>query len=550
MTPAKLLDLVEPIGLVDGAARLSAVIRQFSASAEIYAVAIVEQDVPLGILTRTRVMEMAATSNVAVNRRLCVSDLVEVVPQLDGQTPVTNLILDRHPDDFSSFARGVLVLEGQHVLGLLSLPALLRAVARERVVMGAEKNRPAPAALPPVLPQSSRLETTPALSAETVLGTLAHEIRTPLTGMMGLAEILQNRLREPDLKDMAETIVRSGEALNRLLSDALDFAALQAGQLHLSPEPADMADLVRDLRRLWGPMATGKGLGFNVALQTQLGSVIEVDLGRLRQVANNLISNALKFTETGRIDVLFTIKRPVGAALQLCLDVRDTGAGLSHAQKKTLFNFFEKGDAVSDEPGWGLGLSISKALSRHLGGGLEVTDNAAQGTVFSLSVPVQPVERTASSIRRRGRLPSGKFSLGNILLVEDHDACAMIFRTAIEKAGWQVDHAKSLDEAAQYLERHVYQAVLTDLHLLDGTGLSLIEALRDRSDLSEDLAIIALTGDTRTAATSLALAHGADRVIAKPVRAPELVAQLAEAVLRKGHAGRLRQEPKPKDLAV
>lgn len=533
----KLSDLAEPISPVAASARLSTVIQKFTSQTDIPCVVVLEEGRPLGILTRIRAMEMAATSHEAVNSRLCVGDVVEIVPQFDGEILAFSLVMNRHEDDFSRLEAGALVMRDNKVEGVLSLPALLRAVAREQAVI--------PKSSPEKGTRSGAEKGSATLPVATVLGALAHEVRTPLTGIMGLAEILQQRVRETELKQIAEAIIRSGEALDRILSDTLDFASLQAGQLKLSPEPCDISDFATDLRRLWGPVATSKGLGFKVSLQSDVGSLIDVDLGRLRQVANNLISNALKFTRSGRVDVSIAIDAGARGAEQLRLDVSDTGPGLSPAQKDVMFDFFVRGDAVRDEPGWGLGLSICKALSGHLGGALKVHDRPGGGTVFSVCLPVQPIQPNQSGGGDRVRIKTGKFRLGRILLVEDHDACGLIFQTALVRAGWEVDHVKSLSEAADYLDHQTYQAVLTDLHLLDGSALSLIDALRQRSDIPETMAVIALTADTRTAATSLALAHGADRVVTKPVRGPELVAQVSEVLLKRGA---LDDEPVPRRL--
>ena len=372
------------------------------------------------------------------------------------------------------------------------------------------------------------------------LSEMAHEIRTPLTAIMGLSDMLSSRLKDDHNKDIAQTIVRSSETLDRILTDTLDYASLEAGKLSFRSEAADLTEMAEDLRRLWSAEASRRSLSFRVGFVPDGPHCVETDLGRVRQIANNLISNALKFTRDGEVSATLTTQS-VGQALMLKLSVTDTGRGLTDAQRQRFMDVFEKGPAPHGAKGWGLGLTISRALAMALGGQLTYADNPAGGSVFTLSIPVSAVAKEQSDPIAMPR--RGKFQLGDILLVEDHEASAMVVINALEQAGWTVHHAGTLYAAESYIALTAFQAVLTDLHLPDGNALGFIDGVRSRSGPNADVPIIALTADISQGRLQSCLANGADRALKKPIAGPELVATIADVLM-----SRASNPPSPVEL--
>ena len=220
----------------------------------------------------------------------------------------------------------------------------------------------------------------------------------------------------------------------------------------------------------------------------------------------------------------------------LSLAVTDTGRGLSAEDRERYLQAFEKAASTDGAPGWGLGLSISQALAKHLGGKLNHADNPLGGSVFTLIVPVKaariPVWTDAGTPKR------GKFELGDVLLIEDHEASAMVTIDALEQAGWTVHHAGTIDAAELYSTRTSFQAILTDLHLPDGNAMTLIDALKRRQGPNTNTPIIVMTADITDGRRQACLAMGADRALKKPVAGPELVATLAD-VLMSNAAGQM-----------
>jgi len=306
--------------------------------------------------------------------------------------------------------------------------------------------------------------------------------------------------------------------------------------LSVRNEKADLSELVDDLRRLWSGEASRRGLSFRVGFIPDGPHFVETDLGRVRQIASNLISNALKFTREGEVAVTLSTQS-IGQALMLNLNVTDTGRGLSESQRERFMQVFEKGPEIDGVKGWGLGLTISRALATALGGQLRHSDNSGGGCVFSLSIPVTAAAKEAHNWIEQPKPKRGKFQLGDVLLVEDHEASAMVVINALEQAGWTVHHAGTLHAAESYTALTEFQAILTDLHLPDGNAMSFIDGLRRRGGLNSQVPIIALTADISDGRRQACLAMGADRALKKPISGPELVATIADILMSRaaGH---------------
>lgn len=529
-------DLAEKVRLVSAETSLAAVQRSLIAEPECHFLTVIRDRKPVGVVARAAVMELAATSGPAAVEALNVGELISAQPlRAEASTPAAKLALAHRSDDFARLQNGVIITDARRYIGVLSLPKLLKAVAEENAARArAMQNTPRPAETEPV-PVETDISRPSATAGDTqfLLATLAHEVRTPLTGMMGLAEMLAARMPDVETRDIAETIVRSGDTLDRILKDTLDFVSLESGHLKPQAEPSDLNDLVSDLRRLWSAQAARRKLSLHVSFSPDGPHRIDVDLGRVRQVVNNLVSNALKFTHEGGVSVVIGTQ-PLGQSLMLSVEVADTGRGISGDDKTRFFKAFERGEMPKDAPGWGLGLTISHALARHLGGRLSVSDNPGGGSVFTLMVPVSRSAVVTMPTRKAPK--SGQFTLGEVLVIEDHEACAMIVLEALQQAGWAVRHAHSITQAEDLISSQSFQAILTDLHLVDGSALALIDRLRRRSDSYGSIPILAMTADISEGTRKACMAMGADRALNKPIQGPALVATLADVLMSRAAA--------------
>lgn len=523
--PVCLGDFVETARPISASAPLSQVVELFKRDTSADYFILVRDKRPAGLISRVMAFEFAISSGEESMSRLPIGDLVTARALiLKANTTVQEFVKKAGIQINQLITRGCIIVEDKRFKGVLS-PAKLQDAL---IASCAE------AEYQPVQPVTEDADD-PDIAASRpmpspLLGTLAHEIRTPLTAIMGLSEMLSTRIKDEQNKDIAQTIVRSSQTLDRILTDTLDYASLEAGKLTVRSDRADLSELADDLRRLWSTEAARRGLSFRVGFVPDGPHLVETDIGRVRQIANNLISNALKFTREGEVSVTLSTSK-IDANLQLDLTVKDSGRGLSEDQRERFMKVFEKGPDVEGVKGWGLGLSISHALASALGGELRHADNPQGGSMFSLSVPVRAAEKAAETRIERAKPKRGKFQLGDVLLVEDHEASAMVVINALESAGWTVHHAGTIHAAEAYTSLSAFQVVLTDLHLPDGNALTFIERLRRRGGLNAQVPIVALTADISDARRQDCLAMGADRALKKPIAGPELVATIADVLM-------------------
>ncbi|MEM9055529.1 MAG: ATP-binding protein, partial [Pseudomonadota bacterium] len=418
-------DFVEKAKPISATAPLSRIIDMFQTDASAQYFILVRDKRPAGLISRTHAFELAVGAGQGNLDRLAIGDLITARALILKADTTVQRFLAKAGDKLAAvITRGCIIVEDRRFKGVLSPSKLQEALIASLAEMPQSRGSA------PIIPAAS-LEDPP---SSPLLGSLAHEIRTPLTAIMGLSEILATRIRDEENRDIAQTIVRSGQAIDRILTDTLDFASLEAGKLTIRNESADLTELISDLRRLWATEASRRGLAFRVGFIPDGPHWIDADLGRIRQIANNLISNAVKFTREGEVNVSLTTQ-PMGQSLMLTLSVTDTGRGLNAEQRERYMQVFEKGPESGGAKGWGLGLTISRALASALGGQLRHSDNPGGGSIFTLTIPVsrtmsEPVNWMDQPVPRKG-----KFELGDILLVEDHEASAMVVINALEQGG-------------------------------------------------------------------------------------------------------------------
>ena len=228
------------------------------------------------------------------------------------------------------------------------------------------------------------------------LAVMTHEVRTPLSGIIGLAEIIQEEPLAPDVREKVRLIETTGETLIKLISNILDYSKLEAGRLNLERIPLEMGPLLQDLGQLFAASAKAKNLSLLVNLDPGLPAPVITDPARLRQILSNLLSNAIKFTAHGSVELNATaVPLPEGRA-RLRFSVRDTGMGIEAERIPLLFQPYAQADnSVSRRyGGTGLGLAISRDLARLLGGDLGLTSVPGQGSVFTLELIVPVLEKS------------------------------------------------------------------------------------------------------------------------------------------------------------
>jgi CheY-like chemotaxis protein len=384
------------------------------------------------------------------------------------------------------------------------------------------------------------------------LANMSHELRTPLNSSLILAKILadnRNGNLTAEQVKFAETISSAGNDLLAIINDILDLSKIESGKVELAPQTVVIARIMDDLVRTFQPVAQIKGLTFEVGTAPDAPERMETDSQRLSQILKNLLSNALKFTEAGAV----SLHVHPGGAETVRFDVQDTGIGISEHQREIIFDAFRQADGSTHRKygGTGLGLTISRDLARLLGGDISVTSTPAEGSTFTLTLPLvyrssaeprvnptahAPVvpSRQASSAAQT-QLPHRQALVADdsqqikadsrlILIVEDDPAFAAILRDMAREQGFQCIVTHTANDALAAVTTYRPKGILLDMNLPDCSGLGVLDQLKRNPHTRHIPVHVVSVADY----SQEALAMGAVGYAMKPVNRE----QLAEALQR------------------
>lgn len=348
------------------------------------------------------------------------------------------------------------------------------------------------------------------------LANFSHEVRTPMTGLLGMAELLLRTPLQERQAIYARNLQRSGRALLRLMDDILDLSRIEAGQFQLCAEPVSLRGLLEELRDLYAPLAEQQGLEFVLDLAAEVPERVVGDGLRLRQMLENLLRNALKFTRQGRI-VLRASSTPGGVALE----VEDTGVGIEPEQQQRLFQPFVQADGSIQRRygGSGLGLVICRELAERMGGRIELHSRPGLGTRLRIELPLQAAAIPIS----QGGLP------GKVLVVEDDAGSAALLLELLREQGVGAEHAGHGLAAMALFSTLQPQLVLLDLDLPELDGMEVARLMRRHESASGGARarIVAVTARTGAGLAEACRAAGIDDVVTKPV-SPALLRRVLE----------------------
>jgi signal transduction histidine kinase/CheY-like chemotaxis protein len=360
------------------------------------------------------------------------------------------------------------------------------------------------------------------------LANLSHEIRTPLNGVLGLADVLTQTRLSPDQREMLRSISTSAGALNQVLVDLLDFSQLEAGTLEIVPEPFQIAETVLESVALFEDAARAKAIALDVDLRDLGEARVVGDPARLRQILTNLLCNAIKFTEAGKVTIR---ARADDVANAYRFTVEDTGVGFESQDAERLFARFEQADSSTTRRygGLGLGLSICRQLSELMGGSISAAAVPGKGAAFTLVLPFPPA--TEADAEPFDAPEPGAEPL-RVLVTDDNPTNRMVAELIMNSIGAVVVCAENGQEALDAVDRLPFDVVLMDLQMPVMDGITAIRAIREReaSRGLPRLPVVVVSANVMREQREESSAAGADDHLGKPVRAEELIAAVVRVI--------------------
>ncbi len=364
----------------------------------------------------------------------------------------------------------------------------------------------------------------------TFLTTMSHELRTPLNSILGYAQIVQ---RDPyTTRQQAaglRTIEASGKHLLALINDVLDLSKIEASAVELYPTKFHFPAFLRDVGEIVQVRAESKGIEFAVSFSDDLPEYVHTDERRLRQILLNLLGNAVKFTERGKVGLKVETQYLQASACHLQFEVTDTGIGISPDEIGKIFDpFIQVGHQQLHAAGTGLGLAISHNLVGLLGGDLRVESSPGEGSRFWFEVTLAGVEYEPEDEKPTGQrtlLLNGRHP--KILIVDDHPENRAVFRDLLVPLGFSILEAESGSIGLTQINENHPAAVITDLVMPGMDGFDFIRAIKRESALN-NIPIIATSASIYADDHKQSLQAGADAFLPKPVDANNLLELLGE----------------------
>jgi signal transduction histidine kinase/CheY-like chemotaxis protein len=351
------------------------------------------------------------------------------------------------------------------------------------------------------------------------LGVISHELRTPMNGVLGAAQLLGATRLEPTQREYLSIIRNSGDNLLSLLNDILDMTKIEAGKMTFEVVDVNVEDLDKRVTGPFQAQAEAKGLDFVALREGEVPAVVRGDPLRVCQVIHNLLSNAVKFTDAGQITYTVRAERLADKAVRFDFMIRDSGSGIAPEDLERLFQPFTQVDASSTRRfgGTGLGLTISRRMANIMGGDITVVSTPGEGSTFTFSVEAEVVrwveEAAAEAIEAE---VEGGQSL-NVLIVEDHPVNRMILEAWMSSAGHTAATAENGQIAIEAAGEQRFDLVIMDVNMPVMDGLTATRAIRAGDGPNRDTPVVVLSASARTEDHQAGLDAGADAYLNKPI---------------------------------
>ncbi len=357
---------------------------------------------------------------------------------------------------------------------------------------------------------------------EQFLANMSHEIRTPLNAIIGFSEILINSKLNIEQKENVGIISMAGETLMRIINDILDFTRIESGNIILEKNPLNLFLILEYVKKIFSKSAEEKNIELKVFTDNDIPSNIVGDPVRITQILVNLVGNAIKFTNNGKVTIYCNLQSKKDGIYNIEFKIKDTGIGIPEEKLELIFERFVQAEDNTSRKygGTGLGLSITKTLVELFGGKIFCKSIFGKGSEFTVLIPFEKTgDDSAEEIENIDQLdidPKVK-----ILLVEDHVLNQKLTDKIITTAGSKLDIAENGKAAISMLEKQTYDIILLDLQMPEMDGYATADYIRNVLKLN--VPIIAMTANALQGEKEKCLRAGMDDYISKPFKAPDLI---------------------------
>ena len=361
------------------------------------------------------------------------------------------------------------------------------------------------------------------------LGIISHELRTPMNGVLGAAQLLSATRLENTQREYLSIIRNSGDNLLSLLNDILDMTKIEAGKMTFEIVDVSVEDLHRRVTGPFQAQAEAKGLMFEATYEGDIPATVKGDPLRVCQVIHNLLSNAVKFTDTGTVAYTVRGKRLADRRVAFEFAVTDSGTGISAADLERLFQPFTQVDASSTRRfgGTGLGLTISRRMANIMGGDITVTSELGKGSTFIFAVEAEVVEWAAPKAVEEITAEVEDGRQMSVLIVEDHPVNRMILEAWMSSAGHVSTAAENGQLALDACAEQPFDLIIMDVNMPVMDGLTATRHIRDGAGINAGTPIVVLSASARSEDHAAGLEAGADAYLNKPIDFAALAQMMA-----------------------
>jgi len=354
------------------------------------------------------------------------------------------------------------------------------------------------------------------------LANMSHEIRTPMNGLMGILQLLETSELSQEQAELVEIAKKSSLSLLNVVNDILDYSRIESGKIYIQANEFYISELLEDTKKLFYPAAINKNIQLTAVIMDGVPEKASGDVYKIKQILNNLVGNAIKFTPKGEVRILVNKQYSQDERLfEIEFQVKDTGIGIPEDYISNIFDRFSQSDSSNTRQfgGTGLGLAICKGLIELMNGRIKVESQIGTGTIFSFILPLTKVENPSDITKKYDQTKLSTFSRCiNILIVEDDEISSLIIKKIANKKGWASKVCKNGLEAVNLFSENVFDIIIMDVHMPELDGYEATKQIRQLESTGKTRTpIIAMTANAFSGDKEKCLKNGMDDYISKPI---------------------------------